>query len=205
MVELVASNPMRAINIAEMKYKPGCKGYPHEKTNLYKTPDGHYRLKYEVHELKNGMWQGRYDLAVNREITKDLDEYLSKWRPLLVGADGSDYVLRPVFETPYHKADPDVPDKWAAPLTGRYLSDIMFVVAQIYLGCAGFGLHAARHFVATEHLKHHPGAYKVAAVVLHDSEEMVRDTYSWVTPDNIAAFWNEHLSGIIRKSRKGVL
>jgi hypothetical protein len=68
--------------------------------------------------------------------------------------------------------------------------------------CAGFGIHSARHFVATEYLKFNPGAYEIPATALHDSEEMVRDTYSWITPDDKIAYWNNHLSSVLRELRK---
>jgi hypothetical protein len=202
MVRIVTSNPMRAINIAEMRYKVGAKGYENEPINLYKISDGSYRLKYEEDELKNGAIQGRYDLAVNEEITEDLDRYFRDWRPRLIGASECDYVLRPSTHTlPSLLAR----NRKAAvrPMDPSCLSNIMRCASQRYIPkCAGFGLHSARHFVATEYLKFNPGAYEIAAIALHDSEEMVRETYSWVTPDDKIAFWNRHLSAVLRAARK---
>jgi transcriptional regulator with XRE-family HTH domain len=202
MVRIVTSNPMRARNIAGMCYKVGSKGYEKDPTNLYKMPDGSYRLKYEKWELKNGAIQGRYDLPVNEEITEDLERYFRNWRPRLVGAAACDYVLRPSPEAvPSHLARS--PKAVTGPIHKSGLSDIMRRAAQRYIpNCAGFGLHSARHFVATEYLKFYPGAYEIAATALHDSVEMVRDTYSWVTPDDKIAFWNRHLSAVLRGLRK---
>lgn len=201
MVEIVTSNPMRAVNIAEMRYMPGAKGYEHEPVNLYKTPDGSYRLKYEEYELKNGAIRGRYDLPVIAELTKDLDEYFAVWRPLLVGADACHYVFRPspLFLSGRLSDTSTV----TSPMTTGGLSNIMRCASQIYLpDCAGFGIHSARHFVATEYLKFNPGAYEIPATILHDSAEMIRDTYSWVTPDDKAAYWNTHLSFVLRELRR---
>lgn len=202
MVRIVTSNPMRAINIAEMRYKVGSKGYENEPTNLYKIADGSYRLKYEEEELKNGAIQGRYDLSVNEEITEDLDRYFRDWRPRLVGAAECDYVLRPSPETTPSLLARN--QKAAVkPMHESGLSTVLRYAAQKYIPkCAGFGLHSARHFVATEYLKFNPGAYEIPAIALHDSEEMVKTTYSWVTPDDKIAFWNRHLSAVLRAARK---
>lgn len=201
MVMLVASNPMRAVNIAEMRFMPGAKGYEHEPVNLYKTADGTYRLKYEEDELKNGAIRGRYDLPVMSELTADLDEYFAVWRPLLVGAHACHYVFRPSpLFLPGRLSDTNT---IACPMNANGLSNIMRCASQIYLPkCAGFGLHSARHFAATEYLKFNPGAYEIPATILHDSEEMVKATYSWVTPDDKAVFWKNHLSFVLRELRK---
>lgn len=206
-VELLTSNPMRATNMVEMKYKPGCAGGEADPTNLYKVADGSYRLKYEVWELKNGAQRGRYDLPVNPEYTKDLDEYFSKWRPLLADAEDCDLVFRP-WASPKSKASRR---RRAAkgldtiqPMTVNYFSRIFSLAAREFIdGCVGFGCHAARHLVATEWLKNYPGAYPIVATILHDSEKIVKEVYSWVEPDDIIRFWVEHLGAIIRKSRGG--
>lgn len=203
MAEIVSSNPMRAINIAEMRYKVGAKGYEHEPTNLYKIKDGSFRLKYEEDELKNGATMGRYDLSVNPDLTKDLDEYFEVWRPLLVGAAECDFVFRPSPEILPSLLSYNA-DALTLAMTKSALSNIMRCASQTYVlpRCAGFGLHSARHFVATEYLKFNPGAYEIAGVILHDSQEMVKNTYSWVTPDDKIKFWNDHFSSVLREIRK---
>lgn len=202
MVRLVASNPMRALNIAEMRYRKDCKGYKDDPTNLYKTAEGHYRLKYEIHELKNGAFRGRYDREVNQDLTQDLDEFFTIWRPLLRDADKCDFVFRPSFQgkaTGEEKHLSAVNNK-VPPMSEIALSTIMRDLSQWYLNsCPGFGLHAARAFAVTEWLKHNPGSYAVPADMLHDSEEVVRASYSWVTPDDTSVFWNRHLSEIWRQ------
>lgn len=202
LVRIVTSNPMRAVNIAEMRYRAGAKGYEHEKVNLYKISDGSYRLKYEEGELKNGAIQGRYDLPVHPDLSGDLDEYFSMWRPLLLGAGECDYVFRHSTE-----GAPSLlarnPNAVREPMTESAISNIFRCASERYVpDCAGFGIHSARHFVATEYLKFNPGAYDIAATALHDSVEMVRDAYEWVTPDDKIVFWNEHLTAVLRKLRK---
>lgn len=203
MVELVTSNPVRAINIAEMRYKVGSNGYESDRTNLYKLRDGFYRLKYEVPELKNGITMGRYDLPVIELWKQDLDEYFDVWRPLLLGAEQCDYVFRP-HPVGKHSHIQQREDHQILPMHESALSDIMRTVSSDYIpNCPGFGLHSARHFAATEWLKHHPGAYNIASVILHDTPQTVEDAYSWVTPNDKIAFWDKHLTTLIQPFLRG--
>lgn len=102
-VELPASNPMRAINMVEMRYVRGSKGTEEDPVNLYKIADGSYRLKYEVWELKNGAHRGQYDLPVSSELTQDIDEYLEIWRPFSrARANVTTSSGRPLTRAPRH-------------------------------------------------------------------------------------------------------
>ncbi len=205
-VELLASNPMRAINMVEMRYVKGSKGDEEDSVNLYKIADGSYRLKYEVWELKNGAHRGRYDLPVSPELTQDIDEYLEVWRPLLAGAGECHYVFRPALNkgAAARKGGSNGRNETAAtPIGVNYLSRIISSASRRFVpNCAGFGPHAARHFVATEWLKFNPSAYAVAATILHDSEKMAKEAYSWVTPNDIIPFWMQHLGRVVRQSRR---
>lgn len=182
-------------NLSEMRYVPRLKGNEADPTNLYQKSDGSWHLKYEVKELKNGYYRGRYDLPVHPSIWPDIEEYLNVHRPLLAGAAQCDYVFRPCI----HPLDKfRRPILGTLPINASYLSDRVLLLSQLHLpGCVGFGAHAARHFAATEWLKNNPGAYAVAAAILHDSEEVVRITYSWVEPNDMIRFWNSHLGDVI--------
>jgi|GEM_PF-7004892 len=205
-VELLASNPMRAINMVEMTYVKGSKGNEEDPVNLYKIADGSYRLKYEVWELKNGTHRGRYDLPVSAELTQDIDEYLAVWRPLLAGAGECQYVFRPALNKSIAGRKSSAKDRIenaVKPITVNYFSRIINSASRRFVpDCPGFGPHAARHFVATEWLKFNPSAYAVAATILHDSEKMAKESYSWVTPNDIIPFWMQHLGRVVRQSRR---
>jgi integrase len=92
-----------------------------------------------------------------------------------------------------------------APMSPGALGIIIRKFTQFYLaeyGCVGFGPHCFRHIVATEWVKNHPDGYEVAAAILHDTPETVRKAYSWVTPADKIAHWNnyfESLSGLYRE------
>jgi hypothetical protein len=203
LVELATSNPVRVLNIAGMRYKVGARGTKNDPTNLYKLPDGSYRLKYEPWELKNGATKGRYDLPINDEIVEDLDRYFSEWRPRLFGAAVCDYVFRPAVHTLPSLLARN-PKAAGRAMNKSGLSEVMRFASQKYItNCAGFGIHCARHFVATEYLKLYPGAYEIPATALHDSVEVVKKAYSWVSPDDVIVFWNAHLSPLLRAARRG--
>lgn len=208
MVGLLTSNPVRAVNIVEMKYLQGSKGDEEDNVNLYKLADGSYRLKYETWELKNGAQRGRYDLPVSAELTQDLDEYLRLWRPLLADANECHYVFRPAHNRSMarRKKRPDSKSEDnAKPISVNSFSRLINSASSRFIrDCAGFGPHAARHFVATEWLKFNPSAYAVAATILHDSEKMVKEFYSWVMPNDIIPFWMQHLGKVIRQSRRSL-
>lgn len=200
MTELEASNPVRISNVAGMRFIEGKEGHKEEEVNLYVLKDGSWHLKYEVGELKNGAIRGRYDLPLNPAIWKDTEEYIYVHRPLLAGADECNFVLRP--EPAYIKTLPSDERKEAIirMMNPGSLSDKFQEYSQCFIpGCVGFGAHECRHIVATEWIKNHPGAYAVAAAVLHDSEQIVRETYDWCEPKDKAIFWQSYLAEIMRR------
>ncbi len=193
--DFLISNPVRVINLSEMRYIPGRQGNEGDPVNLYRKSDGSWHLKYEVVELKNGYYRGRYDLPVHPSIWPDIEEYLNVHRPLLAGAGQCDYVFRPSSRA-FNKYKRPVFSTEA--INSGYLSSRVMLHSQLHIhGCVGFSAHAARHFVATEWLKNNPGAYAVAAAILHDSEEMVRESYSWVEPNDMILFWNRYLDDLV--------
>lgn len=201
--KLLSSNPVRSSNVAGMRYREGCRGLETDPCNLYRKEDGSWHLKYEVWELKNGAARGRYDLPINPDIWKDIEEYLQVWRPQLYGAAECDYVFRHAPRGIGHLPSDMREALKSKPMSTSQLSHVWRQAIQRYMpGAVGVGIHSARHFVATEYLKHDPGAYAIAATILHDSENMVRKTYSWVTPADKAVFWTRHLSYVLRQYRR---
>jgi len=204
LTELEASNPMRLGNIVSMRYVEGKRGNKKDKVNLYRLEDGSWNLKYEIGELKNGCWRGRYNLPLNPAIWKDTEEYIYVHRPLLAGADQCDFVLRPnpCYLKTLHGSEGS--EAVRCSMNPSNISSRFKIYShQFITGCSGFGLHGCRHIVATEWIKNHPGAYAIAAVVLHDSEEMVKTTYNWCEPKDVAVFWQSYLQELLRAEKIG--
>ena len=59
----------------------------------------------------------------------------------------------------------------------RNLSRIKHLTTTYIDGCPGFGPHAFRHVIATNHLRRNPGDYLTVAVLLHDMLETVLKSY----------------------------
>jgi hypothetical protein len=207
LIHLIASNPMRIENIALMKYKEGCRGNEEDECNLYQKEDGSWHLKYEQWELKNGFSRGRYNLPIHSSVWKDIEEYLTVHRPRLIGAKECDFVFRQSMEYYIRVRSPEKRAQLLTkPMVSNVLSTQISKLSQLLIpGCLGFSAHAARHFAVTEWLKHHPGAYPVAAAIIHDSEQMARVTYNWVEPDDMAAFWHDHFGKIVAQFSEGGL
>jgi integrase len=204
MVRVEMSNPMRIGNIAGMRFIEGKEGREDEQVNLYCLPDRSWHLKYEVYELKNGVQRGRYDLPLNPSIWTDTEEYIYVHRPLLAGSDECDYVLRPepsyiATLLPGERSEASI-----NPMSAGTLSRKFREYSQCFIpGCSGFGAHGCRHIVATEWIKNHPGAYAIAAVMLHDSEQVVKETYDWCEPKDKAIFWQDYLTKIMTQETAG--
>lgn len=207
LIKIVASNPMRIENIANMKYKEGCEGNEEDECNLYKkNGDGSWHLKYEKWELKNGFRRGRYNLPIHQTVWKDIEEYVKVHRPKLVGSEECNYVFRHSQEY-FKRLSPEEREILKTkPMNSHQLSDSILELSQMLIDdCLGFSAHTARHFAVTEWLKNNPGAYPVAAAILHDSEEMARNTYNWCEPDDMAPFWTDHFGKVVKKFEEGNL
>lgn len=206
LIEIGASNPVRISNAAEMRFVEGKRGHEEDDVNLYRKEDGSWHLKYEVYELKNGVDRGRYDLPVNPMIWPDIEEYIYNQRPLLFGPE-SPYVFRHIMRGWIDRCSDEQKKKLrTSPMLYSGLSDKFVKYSQRFIpGCAGFGAHSCRHIVATEWLKNNPGSYAVAASILHDSEQVVKEAYDWCEPKDKAVFWYQHLSQVFGEMTAGRL
>ena len=63
---------------------------------------------------------------------------------------------------------------WSA---GGMLHRIKVLTSTYIESCPGFGPHAFRHVIATDHLRRNPGDYLNVATLLHDKLETVLKSY----------------------------
>lgn len=176
MCRLFMSNPIRASQYAAMTYREDGTG------NLVRTGAGQYRLRFASEDFKNekGAANKPYDVAVDESVAPWIDRYLAESRPYLVDAQETHRFLLPAVRGPRRrKAFLDEhgmhPDKgWSAE---GILARLKELTAVHIPGCAGFGPHAYRHIIATDHLRRHPGDYMTVAKLLHDELETVLKNY----------------------------
>lgn len=175
--------PLRGENFSIMTYLADNTG------NLYRKADGSWWVRFTADELKNHKGAARnnpLDVPLHRSLWPHVEEFLFVHRPHLVGAKECAYVFR--RERVFKGVGID------KPVTTPYLSRRIYALTQAYIpGCPGFSMHAFRYLVATEYIKNNPGGYSVAATVLHDKEETVRESYAWVVPADRFAYWNQYV------------
>lgn len=163
LIKLLASNPLRAKNIKLLTYKSDNSG------QLYQTKGGAWRIYITPEFMKNENGAAKdtpYDMPVHESLWKDIERYLKRYRPLFPNADNLKYVFLSSEER-----------KQAA--SWENLNRRVFTLTKCHLWhCPGVGPHAFRYIIGTTILKAQPGAWEVAAQVLHDKEETVRAHYA---------------------------
>lgn len=163
LIKLLASNPLRANNMKLLTYKPDNTG------ELYQRRDGAWFILIAPELMKNehGAARGNpYHMPVNESLWKDIEVYLRRYRPMFPHADKTNFFFLSSTETP-------TPSAW------KNLNRRVFTLTKAYLWrCPGAGPHAFRYINGTSILKAMPGAWEVAAQVLHDREETVRRHYA---------------------------
>jgi len=163
LIKLLASNPLRAKNLKLLTYKADNSG------QLRQARDGSWRIFIPPECFKNQAGAAKdhpYDMPVDEAVWGDIERYLKQSRPLLPNAIETDYVLLSA-------------DGEAATNGWETLNRRVFALTQQYLlHCPGVGPQAFRHINATAILKMLPGAWEVAAQVLHDREDTVREHYA---------------------------
>lgn len=174
---MLLSNPLRVGQYAAMTIRADGKG------NLRLVGPGQYRLHFEPHEFKNekGAAGAAYDVEVDDSVAPWIDRYLTEGRPNLVGVTMTDRFFLPAAAGP-RKANAALEAEGLAQppgYTGEGLSARIKVLTRTYIdGCPGFGPHAFRHIIATDHLRRHPGDYLSVATLLHDKLETVLKNYA---------------------------
>lgn len=174
------TNPIRIGQYAAMTFRTDGTG------NLVKLGAGRYRLNFSPSDFKNekGAASQPYSVEVDSILGVWLDRYFSEARPYLYGADLTDRVFLatvpgPRKEKEHLTAAGLVSD--IAPSAGALYVRIRLLTSTYIENCPGFGPHAFRHAIATDHLRRHPGDYLTVATLLHDKLETVLKNYSHLT------------------------
>lgn len=181
LLAIAVSNPLRLRTLTITKYVPPDQESDY-RSNLYRTESGQWRLRFMANEFKNGRARGKdYDAPLPAALAGRIEEYLSEWRPILMGGS---------------------PAPWLFPNNmGEKHSDLGHVIAFIaknYIPeVPRLGGHMLRHIVATDFLKRNPGQYTVLAELLNDHLETVLKNYAH---DKLETAFNAH-----EESLKGFL
>ena len=164
LLALSISNPLRLRTLTITKFIAPDNFDSELPTNLYKTEDGQWRLKFFAGDMKNdGGKPEDYDAALPRKLGQRLEEFLEVYRPVLI------------------KRHPDCPWLFPSLLGGQMKkAEASFErIAKNYIPeVTRMGPHAVRHIVATDFLKKNPGKFVALAGLLHDALETVLKNYA---------------------------
>lgn len=163
LLALCMFNPLRLRTLTITKYVPPDAVSNYE-TNLYRTEDGEWWLRFEKGDFKNdGSKKEDYNSPVTKDLSARIENYLEVYRPILVrNRPGSPWVFPNMY--------------------GERSSDLGEVIARIARNfipeVSRLRPHALRHIVATDYLRRNPGQYTFVARLLHDELDTVLKNYA---------------------------
>ncbi len=175
LVQMLTAAPVRINQYAILTYKQNNLGH------LYKADDSWW-LRFDKYETKN---HKNYNVRLYPGTYKFIEEYLGKYRPLLVAGNNTSYVF-----CSKHKVDGRGGD---LPASINYLSSIILNMTRKFIpDSPGFSPHAIRAIVATDFLKSHPGQYELAANLLDDEVATVIKHYAYLNKSAMHETFNEY-------------
>lgn len=172
---LLLANPLRAKHWVTLGISPGSSG------DIYRTPDGIWRIRIPGRQFKNRSRVGSdtYNVAIPQRLSPILDDYVANVRPHLLGSanDNGRFFL-------------SYGGKRIASISHR----VFQLTKRLIPGCGGVGPHALRHIVATDWLTHHPEDYLTVAELLNDSLAVVIKEYSHLKKDSAFSRYESHVN-----------
>ena len=172
---------MRAHHWEIMTWKPDNTGH------LVRTETG-YELRFAKEDFKalSGIRKKDYRAKVAPDLTRWLDEYLTRWRPLLAGSRASDKVFVASVLNLETKEEHLQVSPVIVRVTTRHLGEFAH---------RGFAPHAMRHVIATHLVKvyQEEGIFRAAAA-LHNTPQMIREHYQHLTVENVTQRSHELIS-----------
>ena len=181
-ISCILSCPLRVRNWANMKL-----GYYTDSECIYFDESKNcYVLSVPKELFKNYRQKNIPDffkLEIISDFTDVISDYIYKARPILTNEHKNDYF----FVTGRSKR-----------VGERSLNTIVKSFSEKYdshnLRIGGMNIHGFRAIVATTFLKKFKGAFAYAAFLLLDSEEMIREHYGHLSPDDAFSDWGQILS-----------
>jgi integrase len=187
LVALMAANPLRARQFSIMEFGK----------HLVKEKNGSWWLKFKKGEFKNRRSiKGDYSVRVAPAVWPMIERYQKEFRPLLAGAETTNYVFRPKSGNSNSKDVKKI---------GKYNSKAMSaasirvaIVKATYKfipSSNGFSPHGFRHIVATDIIKENPKlGFFLAAKALHDKLETVEEEYAHLMTHEFFEPYNDHFA-----------
>ncbi len=190
LVRMLREQPLRSLMYGNLTCTDDNQG------SLYKRyrADGSYlwAIRFNADDFRN--WRTaqykRYDVCFSAETSEEIDKYF-----------GEVYKHYPegtrVFKT----------WKWGDVSGGKCKVDqleriMLFRTKDMIEGCVGFGMNAFRNLVATEIIQNDDDGYQIAADVLHDDIETVRENFGHVAAKRSQSKYVERIRSIRQEGRE---
>lgn len=195
---LLLSNPLRARQVAEMRWRADGSG------NLYRTSSG-YGIRFDAKSFKNFKGAKRsatYDMKLSKVASEPMHEYITTYRPILLTVRNLDaspehpliehservFVSAKAGDSAYGSEAVSSPR--AVPWSG--LNRAVEKFTRAYFG-NNFGPHAFRDLVATIYLKKNPNGFLTVSHLLHDRLDTVMKHYANLAVSDGFAVFNDLL------------
>ncbi len=181
--------PLRARNWANMKWGENLNSeciFKDKKT-------GRYVVSIPKHCFKNFTQKiipDHFRLILSEELTPHIDLYINEVRPVFLNGAESKYFL---ISSAGNKLDVDD--------LGHALRLFTQKFGNQKVKKGGIGIHFFRDIVATTFLKKNKGGYTYVAFLLLDSEQMIREHYGHLNPDDAFVDWQDYKKQLLQSRR----
>jgi hypothetical protein len=189
LLAMLLANPLRIRNYSQMELG----------RHLVKDLEGAWWIELKKKDIKNRRaLKSDYRVRLESSLWAAIDEYLDKFRPLLIG-DSKEIKNLFVCYKPKTRNQ-------ARAMSPYWLSEIVCLRSRQYLPSllggrndgkanSGFRGHSFRHLVATDIIKAHPGVgFYLAAKILNDKVQTVEEYYAHLKTSDYHEPYNEHLA-----------
>ena len=177
------SNPLRALNFAEMTYREDGTG------NLRKCPERGWRLVFKPEDFKNqqGAAKEPYDVGLPEDLWPLIELYLKKARPILLRNKKVIEMSERLFLTDNGEE-----------FDGGSISHVIYMLTARFgafnVETVGIRTHAFRHLIATAWLRKHRYDYYTVAQILHDDIYTVIRIYGHNGPGDVLNVYQKELA-----------
>jgi integrase len=188
LVTLLTYAPLRIEMFYQMKYQTG----RNKKPNLYQRTDGQWAIRFEWREFKNYRFviKKRYDVGIPRHASSIIEDYINDVRSYIDPDDKRDLLF---IASPSKVKQTD---------KGSEFLQTLFASKTLLHLDKELGPHAARHLVASHIILNEPGnGWKIAADVLHDDEETVREHYAILVAEPGSDAYHQMIEPIFNKKK----
>lgn len=179
--------PLRSRNWRIMTWRPDNTGH------LYQRADKSWWLRFSAHEFKpkqRSKDDEHFDVEISETLWAPIESFLKNHRPLIWGAADTDVV--------FLSGRPQKKSRDGRYTSGTFSRMILDLTRQFLPEYPGFSPHAWRHIFVSDWLKNNPEEILVAAHMLNDSWEVVKEWYAHLQFNDMIKRWTRHHDAVVK-------